>query len=41
MAYWLIRSEPSAYAWDDLVDEGRDRASGGRTFSCQHKRLCR
>jgi predicted RNA-binding protein with PUA-like domain len=21
MAYWLLRSEPSAYSWDDLVKE--------------------
>jgi len=28
MAYWLIRSEPSAYSWDDFVAEGRTEWTG-------------
>jgi len=30
MAYWLMKSEPGAYAWDDLVGEGRDYWDGVR-----------
>ncbi|MFQ5958222.1 MAG: EVE domain-containing protein [Alphaproteobacteria bacterium] len=30
MAYWLFKSEPEAYAWDDLVREGRDYWDGVR-----------
>ena len=28
MAYWLIRSEPSAYSWDEFVAEGRTEWTG-------------
>ena len=28
MAYWLIRSEPSAYSWDAFVAEGRTEWTG-------------
>ena len=30
MAYWLFKSEPEAYSWDDLVAEGRDYWDGVR-----------
>ncbi len=30
MAYWLMKSEPEAYAWDELVAEGRDYWDGVR-----------
>ncbi len=30
MAYWLFKSEPEAYSWDDLVAEGRDCWDGVR-----------
>ncbi|MFQ5783957.1 MAG: EVE domain-containing protein [Alphaproteobacteria bacterium] len=30
MAYWLFKSEPEAYSWDDLVREGRDYWDGVR-----------
>ena len=30
MAYWLMKSEPGAYSWDDLVAEGRDYWDGVR-----------
>ncbi len=30
MAYWLFKSEPEAYAWDELVAEGRDYWDGVR-----------
>ena len=30
MAYWLFKSEPEAYPWDELVAEGRDYWDGVR-----------
>ena len=30
MAYWLIKSEPSSYSWDDLVRDGRTEWDGVR-----------
>jgi predicted RNA-binding protein with PUA-like domain len=30
MAYWLMKSEPSAYGWDDLVREGGTEWDGVR-----------
>ncbi len=32
MAYWLMKSEPSAYSWDQLVKDGRTHWSGVRNF---------
>ena len=32
MAYWLLKSEPSAYAWDQLVKDKRTNWSGVRNF---------
>lgn len=32
MAYWLMKSEPSAYSWDQLVKEGRTHWNGVRNF---------
>ncbi len=32
MAYWLIKSEPEAYAWDELVAEERDYWDGVRNY---------
>lgn len=28
MAYWLLKTEPSEYSWDDLVRDGTTRWSG-------------
>ena len=28
--YWLMKSEPAAYSWDDLVDEGEGTWDGVR-----------
>jgi predicted RNA-binding protein with PUA-like domain len=28
MAYWLLKTEPGEYAWDDLVKDGRTAWSG-------------
>lgn len=30
MAYWLMKSEPDAYGWDDLVSEGEGTWDGVR-----------
>jgi predicted RNA-binding protein with PUA-like domain len=30
MAYWLLKSEPSAYSWDRLVKDGRTSWTGVR-----------
>ena len=32
MAYWLVKSEPSTYSWEQLVKEGRTFWSGVRNF---------
>lgn len=32
MAYWLIKSEPGAYSWEQLVKDGRTNWSGVRNF---------
>ena len=30
MAYWLMKSEPGSYSWDDLVRDGRTEWDGVR-----------
>ena len=32
MAFWLMKSEPSAYSWNDLVREGRTHWDGVRNY---------
>ena len=32
MAYWIMKSEPSAYSWDQLVADGKTNWSGVRNF---------
>ena len=32
MAHWLLKSEPSAYSWDQLVKEKRTSWTGVRNF---------
>ncbi len=36
MAYWLIKSEPSAYAWEDLLRDGRTAWDGVRNFQARN-----
>jgi predicted RNA-binding protein with PUA-like domain len=38
MAYWLLKSEPEAWSWDQQVAEGRDGAewTGIRNFSAKN-----
>ncbi len=35
MAYWLVKSEPSVYSWDDLVKEGKTCWSGIRNYAAR------
>ena len=35
MQYWLVKSEPSAYAWDDLVRDGRTAWTGVRNYAAR------
>ena len=36
MAYWLVKSEPSTYSWDQLVKEGRTFWSGVRNYQASN-----
>jgi len=35
MAYWLVKSEPSSYSWDDLVKEKQTCWSGVRNYAAR------
>lgn len=35
MQYWLIKSEPNTYSWDDLVKLGRDHWDGIRNYAAR------
>ncbi|MFN2509377.1 MAG: EVE domain-containing protein [Chthoniobacterales bacterium] len=34
--YWLVKSEPSAYSWADLVSDGRTSWTGVRNFTARN-----
>jgi predicted RNA-binding protein with PUA-like domain len=34
--YWLVKSEPDAYSWDDLVVEGKTSWTGVRNFTARN-----
>lgn len=36
MAYWVLRSEPDAYAWDDLVRERETEWTGVRNYTARN-----
>ena len=36
MNYWLIKSEPNAYSWDDLVRLGKDHWDGVRNYQARN-----
>ena len=36
MAYWLMRSEPDVYGWDDLVKEGGTEWNGVRNYTARN-----
>ena len=35
MAYWIMRSEPDAYSWDDLVRDGGTEWDGVRNYTAR------
>lgn len=35
MNYWLVKSEPSTYSWDDLVKDGRTHWDGVRNYQAR------
>lgn len=42
MNYWLVKSEPSVYSWDDFVKEGKTVWSGVRNYAARlHLRAMR
>lgn len=36
MAYWLMRSEPDTYGWDDLVRDGGTEWDGVRNYAARN-----
>lgn len=36
MSRWLVKSEPSAYSWDDLVRDGRTDWTGVRNYQARN-----
>jgi predicted RNA-binding protein with PUA-like domain len=36
MAYWLVKSEPSVYPWDQLVKEGATTWDGVRNYTARN-----
>lgn len=36
MQYWLVKSEPAAYSWFDLVKDGRTSWTGVRNFQARN-----
>ena len=36
MRYWLLRSEPDAYGWDDLIRDGGTEWDGVRNYTARN-----
>ncbi|WP_026210201.1 EVE domain-containing protein [Flexithrix dorotheae] len=36
MNYWLVKSEPEAYSWDNFIDLGRDHWDGVRNYQARN-----
>lgn len=36
MAYWILRSEPDVYGWDDLLKEGSTEWNGVRNYTARN-----
>lgn len=36
MKYWLVKTEPETYGWDDLVREGEGRWDGVRNYQARN-----
>jgi predicted RNA-binding protein with PUA-like domain len=34
--YWLVKSEPDSYSWDDLVADGKTSWTGVRNFTARN-----
>jgi predicted RNA-binding protein with PUA-like domain len=34
--YWLVKSEPASYSWDDFVAEGKTSWTGVRNFTARN-----
>lgn len=39
MQYWLVKSEPEAYSWADLVKDGKTSWTGVRNFQARNNLL--
>ncbi len=35
MAYWLVKSEPSTYSWDQLVNDKQTTWDGVRNYAAR------
>ena len=35
MSYWLVKSEPSVYSWEDFVKEGQTCWTGVRNYAAR------
>ncbi|UXP31033.1 EVE domain-containing protein [Reichenbachiella agarivorans] len=35
MNYWLMKTEPNTFSWDDLVNKGRDHWDGVRNYAAR------
>lgn len=36
MKYWLVKSEPEAYSWNDFVSKGKDHWDGVRNYAARN-----
>lgn len=36
MAYWMLRSEPDAYGWDELIRDGATEWDGVRNYTARN-----
>ncbi len=36
MNYWLVKTEPETYSWDDLVHRGKDHWDGVRNYQARN-----
>ena len=36
MAYWLVKSEPGSYSWDDMVADGQTHWDGVRNYQASN-----
>jgi predicted RNA-binding protein with PUA-like domain len=36
MNYWLVKTEPGTYSWDDFVKMGRDKWDGVRNYQARN-----